>query len=237
MRFDGMHVVVTGGTGALGTAVVARLLELGATCNVPARRAPDPAQYAPAGHANLHVVSGIDLTDEAAVAGFYDTIPTLWASMHVAGGFALAPIADIGKATLGDMLGTNLVTCALCCRAAIAAIRARPSPGQSGGRIVNVAARPALEPRTGGGMTAYTASKAAVAAFTQALAQEVAGEGIWVNAVAPSVIDTPANRAAMPKADHGAWPKPDEIARTIIFLASADNLSTRGAVIPVYGRS
>jgi NAD(P)-dependent dehydrogenase (short-subunit alcohol dehydrogenase family) len=86
-------------------------------------------------------------------------------------------------------------------------------------------------------MTAYTASKAAVAALTQALAQEVAGDGILVNAVAPSIIDTPANRKDMPKADHALWPKPDDVAATILFLASPENRVTRGAVVPVYGRS
>jgi NAD(P)-dependent dehydrogenase (short-subunit alcohol dehydrogenase family) len=86
-------------------------------------------------------------------------------------------------------------------------------------------------------MAAYTASKAGVAALTVALAEEVATLGILVNAVAPSIIDTPANREAMPKADHAAWPKVDEIARTILFLASADNQVTRGAVVPVYGKS
>jgi NAD(P)-dependent dehydrogenase (short-subunit alcohol dehydrogenase family) len=106
----------------------------------------------------------------------------------------------------------------------------------NGGRIVNVAARPALEWRMGVGMTAYTATKAAVAALTVALAEEVAKNGILVNAIAPSIIDTPANRTAMPKADHSAWPKPDEIARTIAFLASPENQVTRGAIVPVYGR-
>jgi NAD(P)-dependent dehydrogenase (short-subunit alcohol dehydrogenase family) len=85
-------------------------------------------------------------------------------------------------------------------------------------------------------MTAYTATKAAVAALTVALAEEVAKNGILVNAVAPSIIDTPANRAAMPNADHSAWPKPDEIARTIAFLASPENQVTRGAIVPVYGK-
>jgi len=106
-----------------------------------------------------------------------------------------------------------------------------------GGRIVNVTARPALEWRAGAGMAAYTASKAAVAALTVALAEEVAKDDILVNAVAPSIMDTPANRAAMPKADHAAWPKVEEVAATILFLASPENKVTRGAIAPVYGRS
>src|SRR4051794_38121175 len=128
----------------------------------------------------------------------------------------------------------NFVTAFLCCRAAINAI-ARSSGG--GGRIVNVAARPALEPRLGAGMTAYAASKAAVAALTQALGEEVARDGILVNAVVPSIMDTPANRSAMPKADFSAWPKVEEVAATILFLASPENKLTRSALVPVYGRS
>ncbi len=86
-------------------------------------------------------------------------------------------------------------------------------------------------------MAAYAASKAAVAALTAALAEEVVKTGILVNAVAPSIMDTPANRAAMPQADYGAWPKVEEVAATILFLASPDNKVTRGGVVPVYGRS
>ena len=86
-------------------------------------------------------------------------------------------------------------------------------------------------------MAAYTASKAGVAALTMALAEEVAKDGILVNAVAPSIMDTPTNRADMPKADYSAWPKVEEVARTILFLASPDNRVTRGAVVPVYGKS
>ena len=102
---------------------------------------------------------------------------------------------------------------------------------------MNVAARPALEWRQGKNMVAYTAAKAGLAAATVALAEEVAGQGILVNAVAPSIMDTPANRASMPKADYAAWPKVEEVAATILFLASPDNKVTRGAVVPVYGRS
>jgi NAD(P)-dependent dehydrogenase (short-subunit alcohol dehydrogenase family) len=86
-------------------------------------------------------------------------------------------------------------------------------------------------------MSAYTAAKSAVAALTQALGEELAPDGILVNAVAPSIMDTPANRAAMPKAKHELWPKVEEVAATILFLASAENRVTRSAVVPVYGRS
>ena len=115
--------------------------------------------------------------------------------------------------------------------------RRRDGDGGGGGRIVNVSARAGLEWRSGAGMAAYTASKAAVAALTAALAEEVAKDGILVNAVAPSIMDTPANRQAMPKADYAAWPKVEEVAATILFLASPDNRVTRGAVVPVYGKS
>ena len=128
---------------------------------------------------------------------------------------------------------TNFVTCFLCCRAAVRAMK----QGNNGGRIVNVAARPALEWRHGAGMTAYAASKAAVAALTAALAEEVAKDGILVNAVVPSTMDTPANRKSMPKANFDNWPKVEEVAQTILFLASPENKVTRGALVPVYGRS
>ena len=86
-------------------------------------------------------------------------------------------------------------------------------------------------------MSAYAVAKAGVAALTAALAEEVAKDGILVNAVAPSIMDTPANRKAMPKADYSTWPKVEEVAATIAFLASPDNRVTRGAIIPVYGKS
>ena len=107
----------------------------------------------------------------------------------------------------------------------------------SGLGTFNVAARPALEPRLGAGMAAYTVAKSGVATLTVALAEEVAKHGILVNAVAPSIMDTPANRKAMPKADFDAWPKVEEVAATIAFLASPNNAVTRGAIVPVYGKS
>ena len=232
--FTERDVVVTGGTGALGAAVVALLLERGAVCHIPVFDAAERTRAAFVDHPNVRFSDTVDLTDEAQVAAFYATVGDLSASIHIAGGFAMAPVAETSLADFRAQLDINLITAFLCCREAI---KRQSAAGQSGGRLVNVAARPALEPRTGAGMAAYTASKAAVAAMTQAIAEEVAGRDIWVNAVVPSILDTPANRAAMPDADHAAWPKVADVAQTIAFLASPQNTTTRGALVPVYGRS
>ncbi len=229
MDYVGRTVVITGGVGELGSAVVAALLGAGAVCHVPHR---GDAMRVLRDHKLLTLHPGIDLTDEAAVEGFYRQIPALWASIHVAGGFAPGTVAAAGKSLLVRQIETNLLTCYLCCRSAVRMLTA----ASAGGRIVNVAARPALEWRSGAGMAAYTASKAAVAALTVALAEEVAKDNVLVNAVAPSILDTEANRKAMPKADHAAWPKVEDVAQTILFLASPDNKVTRGAIVPVYGR-
>jgi NAD(P)-dependent dehydrogenase (short-subunit alcohol dehydrogenase family) len=230
MDFVGKHVVVTGGTGALGAAVVSGLIAAGATCIIPYRRESEAQKFELRDHPHVKLVEAGDLADETVVAKLYDGVP-LWASIHIAGGFAPGKVADTDKAALMAQIDGNLVSCFLCCRAAIHAMTSR------GGRIVNVAARPALEPRTGAGMTAYTIAKGGVASLTIALAEEVAKDGILVNAVAPSIMDTPANRSAMPKADFDKWPKVEDIAATILFLASADNTVTRGAIVPVYGKA
>lgn len=232
MELRDRHVVITGGTGALGTAVVARLLDAGAACHVPCRSPAQAAQFPLRDRPGVTLVTVEDLADEAGAERLYAGVPQLWASVHIAGGFAGGPLAATSKATLQGQLDENLVSCFLCCRAAVNAM----SQG-AGGRIVNIAARPALEWRSGANMVAYAASKAAVAALTVALAQEVADKGILVNAVAPSIIDTPANRQAMPKADHASWPKPEQIAEIICDLVSPANLVARGAIIPVYGRA
>jgi NAD(P)-dependent dehydrogenase (short-subunit alcohol dehydrogenase family) len=230
MTFQNRHVVVTGGTGALGGAVVRALVEAGATCHVPIHRASERDTVAYRDHDRVTLSEPFSLDDAQAVARYYAARPELWASIHIAGGFAAGALAEADDATLRAQIDMNLMTCLYCCRGAVRAMR-------GGGRIVNVAARPALEWRTGAGMVAYAASKAAVAAATVALAEEVVKEGILVNAVAPSIMDTPANRKAMPKADFSAWPKVGEVARTILFLASLENAVTRGAIVPVYGRS
>jgi len=231
MNFTDRQVVVTGGTGALGSAVVGALIAAGAACRVPYRHAAEAQRFAHRDHARVTLVAAGDLADEAAVARLYDGIPPLWASIHIAGGFAAGALAATDKAALMGQLDSNLVSCFLCCRAAVKAMTA------TGGRIVNVAARPALEWRAGAGMTAYTIAKAGVAALTVALAEEAAKDGILVNAVAPSILDTPANRQAMPQADHAAWPKVEEVAATILFLASPANRVSRGGIVPVYGKA
>jgi NAD(P)-dependent dehydrogenase (short-subunit alcohol dehydrogenase family) len=230
MDFRDRHIVVTGGAGALGTAVVSALIEAGAICHVPCFDEAEAKRFRLRDHKQVVVVIAGNLADETIVNRVYQEIAPLWASIHIAGGFAGAPLRETAVPVIRQQIDMNLVSCMLCCRAAVIAMT-------GGGRIVNVAARAALEWRTGAGMVAYTASKAAVAALTAALAEEVAKDGILVNAVAPSIMDTPANRQSMPKADYALWPKVEEVAATVAFLASPDNRVTRGAVVPVYGKS
>jgi NAD(P)-dependent dehydrogenase (short-subunit alcohol dehydrogenase family) len=231
MDFRDRHIVVTGGAGALGTAVVTALVEAGAICHVPCFDEAEAKRFRLREHRQVVLTVTGNLADEAAIAGLYQGIAPLWASIHIAGGFAAGALAKTEVAAIRQQIDMNLMSCMLCCRAAVNAM------GGNGGRIVNVAARAALEWRSGAGMVAYTASKTAVAALTAALAEEVAKDDILVNAVAPSIMDTPANRQAMPKADFTLWPKVEEVAATIVFLASTDNRVTRGAIVPVYGKS
>jgi NAD(P)-dependent dehydrogenase (short-subunit alcohol dehydrogenase family) len=231
-RFEGRSVVVTGGFGALGSVAVARLLEEGAEVHLPVHGTSAP-KVDWSGHAKVHAIPGIDLTDSAAVDRFYGSVPDLWASIHLAGGFAMAPIEEATADALSSMLSINAVTAFLCCRAAVR----RMVDSGTAGRIVNVTARPGVEPRRGSGMAGYAASKAAVAALTAALAEELKGRGILVNAVAPSTLDTPANRTAMPKADPAKWISLDDAVETILHLASPQNAVASGAVVPLYGRA
>jgi NAD(P)-dependent dehydrogenase (short-subunit alcohol dehydrogenase family) len=233
MDYRDRHVIVTGGTGALGTAVVGALIEAGAVCHVPYINSAEADRFAWRNHAKVKLVADIELTQEAAVARLYEGVPQLWASIQIAGGFAMAPVAKTTKSDLMQQIDMNFVSAFLCCRASVNAMLGTGT----GGRIVNVASRPALEWRSGAGMVAYTASKTAVAAMTVALAEEVVNEGILVNAIAPSTLDTKANRQAMPKADYAAWPKVEEVAAAVLFLASPDNRVTRGAVVSVYGKA
>jgi NAD(P)-dependent dehydrogenase (short-subunit alcohol dehydrogenase family) len=228
---EGKNVVVTGGTGALGQAVVARFLKAGAICHVPSHKAADkPASW---GDGQASIVADVDLTDEVTVGRFYDAVPDLWASVHLVGGFAMAPIADTSRDDFMRMMEMNAASVFICCRAAVRNMR---RTGQ-GGRIVNVSARPGLDPRKGGGMAAYAASKAAVTGITLALSEELKNDRILVNAVAPSTIDTPANREAMPNADTSKWLSPKAAAEAILGLASPSNMEINGAVLPLFARA
>jgi NAD(P)-dependent dehydrogenase (short-subunit alcohol dehydrogenase family) len=229
--FHEKHVVVSGGGGALGRAVVELLLHRGAICHVPCAEPQIPASLLGLRGERLHATAGVDLGDESHVASYYRQLPGLWASLHLAGGFTMKPLQETSLAEFQHMFSLNAVTCFLCCREAVR----RMQEGGAGGRLVNVAARPAVQPA--GGMVAYTTAKAAVASLTACLAEELRAEGVLVNAVLPSIIDTPANRAAMPNADPTHWPRPPQIAEIIVFLASPQNQLTSGALVPVYGRA
>ena len=217
------HVVITGAAGGLGPAVVRRMLDAGAICHLPVRADADRLPR----HARILAVEGVDLTDEVAVTSFYARCPPLWASIHVAGGFKAALIADTSLADLRAQLDLNLATAFLCCREAVRNMRAKAA----GGRLVNVGSRAAVVAT--GFSVAYTASKAALGAMVRALADELADERILVNAVLPGTIDTAANRAAMPHADHRKWTNPTDIASVIAWLVSPAQTVTSGALVPV----
>ncbi|TIP98339.1 MAG: SDR family NAD(P)-dependent oxidoreductase, partial [Mesorhizobium sp.] len=160
-------------------------------------------------------------------------VTDLWASIHLAGGFTAAPVEKIEPASFAEMMDTNARTTFLCCRAAIRSML----ESSVSGRIVNVSARAGLDLRRGSGIVAYAASKAAVAAMTVAMAEELKGKGILVNAVAPSILDTPATRADMPDADFSKWVSLEAAAEAIAYLASPANLAMSGTLVPLYGRA
>ena len=235
-RLEGT-ALVTGGTGALGQAVVAELLESGArvvaTWVVEAER--DRVAETLGDRELLELVEA-DLSTaagaEAAVAAATSAQPPLTAVINLVGGFAAGgrthepPAAD----EMERMLELNLMTAFRTTRAALPAMLE-----QGGGAIVCMGTKVALDPFSGA--PGYAVSKAALLAFVRALAVEYRDDGIRANAVLPSVIDTPANRASMPDADHSKWVEPIEIARVIRFLCSPESAVTSGALIPVYGRA
>jgi NAD(P)-dependent dehydrogenase (short-subunit alcohol dehydrogenase family) len=230
--FSERRVVVTGGNGALGSAVVSLLINRGATCHVPCFSDKEGEDSSHLEHERVIVETGVNLFDEASTVDYFASIPSLWACLNIVGGFERKPFTDTSLQDFRRMLDMNASTCFLASRESVKKIRATKGEG---GRIVNVAAKPALTPRAG--LAAYAASKAAVVSLTLSLAEELRDEQIWVNAVVPSILDTHANREAMPDADHERWPSVGDAAETLAFLASPLNRVTRGAVVPVYGLS
>jgi NAD(P)-dependent dehydrogenase (short-subunit alcohol dehydrogenase family) len=234
-RFAESVVLVAGGTGALGRAVSLAFLEEGATVVATCRRPEELQALRSAAGASGGRLSGgpVDVTDAAAVARFLAGIRERHGRLDVlvnaVGGYAGgAKLWEAEVKILDDMLSLNLRAGWVLARAAVPMMLAAGR-----GAIVNVASRAALV--HGGGEAAYAASKAAALALFDSLAAELKGTGVRVNSILPSLIDTEANRKAMPKADFAKWPKPEEIARVILFLCGEDAELVHGAAIPVYG--
>ena len=224
---DGKVVVVTGASGALGRVVAEVALARGArVAGVDHAAAQIPASE------NRIELGGVDLSDAAQAKKAIDSAAAhfgkLDALINIAGGFAFEAVAEGDPKTWQRMFTLNVLTALNASRSAIPHLVASTS-----GRIVNVGAMGALQ--AGSGMGAYAASKAGVHRLTEALAAEWKGK-ITVNAVLPSTIDTPANRASMPQADFGKWVTPQELADVILFLASDAASAITGALIPVSGR-
>lgn len=231
---DGKVALITGGTGALGSAVSVAFIAAGARVIATYVVDAELVRFEAAVPAEGRETAKVNLTDRAAVtalvAGIVERHGRLDVLLNIAGGFAAGGVVETTEAELDRLLTINLKTAFLCTQAVLPVMTK-----QGAGRIVNVTARPGLV--GGGGIAAYTISKAAVAALTRATADEVREQGITVNAIAPSTIDTPANRKAMPKVDPSRWVKPGEIAATLVFLASDAAAATSGAIIPVYARA
>jgi len=223
----GKVVVVTGASGALGKVVAASALARGARV-----AGIDHAKSQPDAGDNKIELGGVDLTDEAqakrAMATVAERFGKIDALINIAGGFAFETVADGDSATWHRMYALNVLTTLHASRWAIPHLAAAGA-----GRIVNVGAMGALQ--AGSGMGAYAASKAGVHRLTEALAAEWKGK-ITVNAVLPSIIDTPANRASMPNADFTKWVRPEELANVILFLVSDAASAVTGALLPVNGR-
>jgi NAD(P)-dependent dehydrogenase (short-subunit alcohol dehydrogenase family) len=218
--------LVTGGTGALGAAVVQRLNADGASVHATWRSETERDAFVAAHGGSVPVtLHRADVTDAQSVAALFDETGPVHILANVVGGFALAPLEETSPELWRKMLDLNATSAFLCSRAAVTGMRRA-----RGGRIVNVAAQPALG-RGAASMSAYAASKAAVLNLTYSLARELAPDGITVNAIVPSVIDTPANRAAMPDADRSTWLAPEEIAGVIAFLASDDAAIVTGTAM------
>ena len=233
--FPGKVALVAGGTGGLGRAVSLAFLEEGAGVVVTYRKQEELDRLMGEAGGNAARLYGqrADVTDEAAAAalvnGVFDRNGRLDALVNTVGGYAGgAKLWELETKVFDQMLDLNLRSGYALSRAA-----ARVMLKQGHGAIVNIASKAALD--HGPGQAAYAASKAAALAMIDSMAADLQGTGVRVNSLLPSIIDTEINRKAMPKADFAKWPKPEEIARVILFLCSDDARVIHGAAIPVYG--
>ncbi len=229
----GKTIVVTGGFGALGGGVAAAAADRGASVAALDVAPSAPQALADRRGPNALILGGVDLSSPEgalkAMAAVKAKFGRLDALLNIAGGFQWETVED-GKAESWDrMYALNLKTALNACKAAL------PYLLESGaGRIVNVGAQTALKAAAGFGP--YAASKSAVHRLTESLADELKLKGVTVNAVLPSIIDTPANRRDMPNADFSRWVAPADLAAVILFLASDEAKAVTGALIPVSGR-
>lgn len=227
MQLKGQVIAITGAFGALGSAMVRAALAEGAQVAAIDRAATPGTPLEGAA-----LFGAVDLSDAAGARAVIEAILArfgkLDALVNIAGGFRWEPLADGSLDTWNMLYELNLRTAVSACRAAL------PHLPDERGRIVNIGAAGAI--KAGAGMGAYAASKAGVASLTEALAEELKDRGITVNAVLPSILDTPANRADMPKADFNKWVRPEQLADVIVFLLSAKSQAITGALLPVTGR-
>jgi NAD(P)-dependent dehydrogenase (short-subunit alcohol dehydrogenase family) len=236
-KFEEKVVLVAGGTGGLGHAVTLAFLEEGAKAIVTYRSQEEFDALKSAAGANGSRLEGhaVDVTDEVAVRQLVEKIVgkhrRLDAMVNTVGGYAGGTkLWELETKVFEQMLALNLRSGYALSRAVVRAMLK-----QGYGAIVNVAAKAAVD--HAGGAAAYAASKSAAVALLDSLAADLQGSGVRVNTILPSIIDTEANRKAMPKADFAKWPKPEDIARVILFLCSDDAKVIHGAAIPVYGDS
>ena len=226
-------VIVTGGSGALGQAVVHRFLAEGATVCVPwiveQERERLHASVEPAARARLRL-ERCDVLDDAAVERLVGDLTERHGRLDVVvsavGGFAMGELVQTDRALWDTMLTLNLTSTYVAARAALPAMLTAGS-----GRIVAVASRAVVPPA--GGFIAYTVAKAGVIAFVQALAAETRGRGVTVNAVLPSTMDTPANRAAMPDVDPKSWVPVQSVADAVGYLAAESSGHVTGSLLAI----
>jgi NAD(P)-dependent dehydrogenase (short-subunit alcohol dehydrogenase family) len=221
---SGRRIVVLGGTGSLGHAVVARFRDDGASVLVADARPPRDERRQP----GVDYVT-VDALDEASVAAAFATSPPPHAVVNVIGGYTPPqPLSGLDVSVLRQQLELNLVSAAIVTKYAMPVLAAR-----DGGALVHVSSRVAVQSGENG--FAYSVSKLGVVRLVEAAAAEGREQGVRVNCILPSIIDTPVNREAMPDAKHHRWPKPAQLAAVLAFLVSDDAILISGAAIPVYG--